>query len=377
MKKTLSDQEVLRYSRHLSLPHFGHKAQEALKKAKVLVVGAGGLGAPVLQYLCAAGVGTIGVVDFDRVDITNLQRQILFNESDIGLAKAETAIKKLRQQNSHIEFIEHSFQLNHDNALELINDYDLVIDGTDNFPTRYLINDACVLKNRPFIYGSIYQFEGQVSVFNYQDGPNYRDLFPTPPPPGMVPNCAEGGVLGVLPGIIGSLQALEAIKVLTHIGKPLSGRLFVFDALNFSNRTIKIEKDPSNPISGPNPTITQLLDYEWYCNGPQMETIASLSVEELNLWLSTKRPFKLIDVREQAEFNAGHLDAEHLPLSKIEQWQHQIPSNETLVFYCKSGKRSADVIQQLKHHPNHTQFYNLKGGLLAWKRTFNPQLKVI
>lgn len=377
MKKTLSDQELLRYSRHLSLPHFGHKAQNALKMAKVLVVGAGGLGAPVLQYLCAAGVGTIGVVDFDRVDITNLQRQILFSEGDIGQAKAETAIKKLRSQNSHIEFTEHAFQLNRNNAIELISDYDLVIDGTDNFPTRYLINDACVLTNRPFIYGSIYQFEGQVSVFNYQDGPNYRDLFPTPPPPGMVPNCAEGGVLGVLPGIIGSIQALEAIKVLTHVGEALSGRLFVFDALSFSNRTIQIEKDPTNPISGPNPTITQLQDYEWFCNGQFSPDIPSISVEQLQKWITENRAFKLIDVRERAEFDAGHLEAEHLPLSEFAQWQYEVPSNETLVFYCKSGKRSVDVIQQLKEHPNASNFFNLEGGILAWKQKIEPKLCVI
>ena len=284
---SLSGNEEIRYARHLILPQFGREGQELLKKSRVLVVGAGGLGAPVLQYLTAAGTGTIGVVDFDVVDESNLQRQVLFSHSDLGKRKASSAIAKLSTQNPHVSFVEHNMKLDSSNAMEVIRNYDLVVDGTDNFPSRYLINDACVLLDRPFIYGSIFQYEGQVSVFNFDGGPNYRDLFPTPPPPGMVPSCAEGGVLGVLPGIIGSVQALEAIKLLCGMGDLLSGRLFLFDALSFTTRTVRIRKDPDNPLSGSHPTITELIDYEEFCSGPVSQKLKTLSVEQLHDMLET------------------------------------------------------------------------------------------
>ncbi|MEM8896179.1 MAG: molybdopterin-synthase adenylyltransferase MoeB, partial [Bacteroidota bacterium] len=266
----LTNQELVRYSRHLNLPNFGIETQQKLKDSKVLVVGTGGLGAPLLQYLTAAGVGTIGVVDFDTVDETNLQRQVLFDTNDINQPKTAVAIRKLSAQNPGINFIEHNVRLDSSNALEIIKGYDVVADGTDNFQTRYLVNDACVLLDKVNVYASIFQFEGQVSVFNYtfpngEKGPNYRDLFPTPPPPGMVPSCAEGGVLGVLPGIVGSLQASETIKVLTGMGEPLAGKLFLFDALGFSTRTMNVRKEASNPISGDKPTITGLIDYDEFC----------------------------------------------------------------------------------------------------------------
>ena len=244
----LSEEEKVRYSRHLKLSQFGLKSQQKLKEAKVLVVGTGGLGAPLLQYLTAAGVGTIGVVDFDTIESSNLQRQVLFGDSDVGKKKTTTAIEKLKKQNPGVEFVEYDEMLTSSNARKIIKQYDLVADGTDNFPTRYLVNDACVLEGKPNVYASIFQFEGQVSVFNYEEGPNYRDLFPHPPPPGMVPSCAEGGVLGVLPGIIGSMQASEAIKVITGIGQPLSGSLFLFDALDFSTQTVSFKKNPRKPI---------------------------------------------------------------------------------------------------------------------------------
>ena len=263
----LSKEELLRYSRHIIIPEFGLEGQQKLKTSSVLVVGTGGLGSPLLLYLVAAGVGKIGIMDFDILDETNLQRQVLFNKDDVGKPKAEVAKEKLQKLNQHIEIIAYNEELTSDNALDIIKDYDVVADGTDNFPTRYLVNDACVLLGKTNVYASIFRFEGQVSVFNFQYqsgefGPNYRDLFPEPPPPGFVPSCAEGGVLGVLPGIIGSIQASEVIKVLTGVGDPLAGRLFLFDAQRFGTRTLKIRKSDSNPLTGKNPTITALIDYE-------------------------------------------------------------------------------------------------------------------
>ncbi|MEL6652360.1 MAG: molybdopterin-synthase adenylyltransferase MoeB, partial [Bacteroidota bacterium] len=263
---TFSKEELERYSRHLIIPDFNIEGQRKLKAAKVLVVGGGGLGSPMLQYLAAAGVGTIGIVDYDIVDDSNLQRQVLYGVESVGKLKVEEAKARLLSLNPHIQINTHNTLLNSDNALEIIKDYDVVADGTDNFPTRYLVNDACVLLGKTNVYASIFQFEGQVSVFNYTDsegntGPNYRDLFPTPPPPGLVPSCAEGGVIGVLPGIVGSLQALEVIKVVSGVGEPLSGRLFLFDALSFTTRILKVGKDKTNPLTGKNPTQTELIDY--------------------------------------------------------------------------------------------------------------------
>ncbi|HZG23121.1 MAG TPA: molybdopterin-synthase adenylyltransferase MoeB, partial [Chitinophagaceae bacterium] len=279
--------ELARYNRHIIIPEFGLEAQEKLRDSKVLVVGSGGLGSPVLLYLAAAGVGTIGIVDFDVVDDSNLQRQVLFGVTEIGKPKVEAARRRLEELNPYIKLNIYNTQLTSENALDIIKQYDVVADGTDNFPTRYLVNDACVLLNKPNIYASIYQFEGQVSVFNYRNkegelGPNYRDLYPTPPPPGMVPSCAEGGVLGVLPGIIGSLQALEVIKVVTGVGETMSGRFYIFDALNFESRTFKIRRNPANPVNGENPTIHALIDYEQFCGMKAVETpVREITAKEL------------------------------------------------------------------------------------------------
>lgn len=373
----LTFDEKIRYSRHLKLNQFGIESQEKLKASKVLVVGTGGLGAPILQYLTAAGVGVIGVMDFDRVDATNLQRQVLFGTSDIGEMKTTVAIRKMKEQNPHVTFIEHQETLNSDNAMEIIQGYDIVADGTDNFPTRYLVNDACFLAGKPYVYASIYQFEGQVSVFNYNDGPNYRDLFPTPPPPGLVPSCAEGGVLGVLPGIIGSIQASEVIKVLTGIGNPLSGRLFLFEALGFTTRTLNIRKDPTNPLSDEKRTITKLIDYDEFCGLNVKTTMKSITVEELHALKDSGQAFTLIDVREPYEYEAGNLEGINIPLSSITDHLDQIPQLGNVILHCRSGKRSADAIKLLEEKYTYTNLTNLDGGMLSWKEKIEPQLTVI
>jgi len=379
---SLSAEEKLRYSRHLNLPQFGLETQEKLKAAKVLVVGTGGLGAPMLQYLTAAGVGTIGVVDFDRIDESNLQRQVLFGTSDVGKPKTAVAIRKLQAQNPHTQFNKYDLRLDANNALEIIKEYDVVADGTDNFPTRYLVNDACVLAGKTNVYASIFQFEGQVSVFNYQyengeSGPNYRDIFPTPPPPGMVPSCAEGGVLGVLPGIIGSLQALEVIKVVTGIGKPLVGRLFLFDALDFSTRTLNIRKDTKNPLNGETPTIHQLIDYEEFCGLKSIAVNSAINVDELQRWMKAKEAFTLIDVREPYEHEISNLGGELIPLNEIENQLDKIPKEGKVVIHCKSGVRSRKAIDTLKEKYGYKNLLNLEGGILAWKETFDANMFVI
>jgi len=374
---SLTTEEKVRYSRHLNLPQFGLETQEQLKDSKVLVVGTGGLGAPLLQYLCAAGIGTIGVVDFDVVDESNLQRQVLFSVDDLGKSKSSVAIQKLSRQNPHVKFEEYNLQLNSTNALEIIAKYDVIADGTDNFPTRYLTNDACVLLNKPLIYGSIYQFEGQVSVFNYQGGPNYRDLFPVPPPPGMVPSCAEGGVLGVLPGIIGSLQGLEVIKVVTGIGETLSGRLYLFDALEFEGRTVKIRKDPANPINGENSTIKALIDYEEFCGLKKPTNVQGISVEEFYNLKTSGEDFILIDVREQYEFEVSNLGGKLIPKATIEENLSHIAKEGKVILHCKSGKRSADVIELLQTKYDYQNLLNLKGGIEAWKKKYDPDLQVV
>ena len=379
---SLNNEEKVRYSRHLNLPEFGLATQELLKNAKVLVVGTGGLGAPLLQYLTAAGVGTIGVVDFDTVDVSNLQRQVLFDHNDIGSSKTSVAIRKLKAQNPHVHFIEHNETLTSVNALKIIAGYDVVADGTDNFPTRYLVNDACVLSGKTNVYASIFQFEGQVSVFNYKSGtdygPNYRDIFPTPPPPGMVPSCAEGGVLGVLPGIIGSIQALEVIKVLTGIGTTLSGRLFIMDTLDFSTRVMNVRKDPDNPLTGEHPTIHSLIDYEQFCGVYTIDpTIQSITVHELKQWQVSNKEFTLVDVRELYEYETSHLNGLLIPESQIDQNIDLIPSNQPIVFHCKSGKRSERVVRHLQKKHQMAQLFNLKGGMLAWREAFDPEMIIV
>ena len=380
----LSNQEKLRYSRHLNLPDFGIAMQEKLKNAKVLVVGTGGLGAPLLQYLTAVGVGTIGVVDFDIIDESNLQRQVLFGMEDIGKSKTTVAITKLQTQNPFVHFIEHNLKLDASNALEIISNYDVVADGTDNFPTRYLVNDACVLMGKPNVYASIYRFEGQVSVFNWTSkegvlGPNYRDLFPTPPPPGMIPNCAEGGVLGVLPGIIGSIQASEVIKVITNMGVSLSGRLFLIDVLDFSNRMLNIKRDPKNPLNGKNPTIKALIDYDSFCGiTNDSNDLIDLSPMELARWLREDHDFQLIDVREAYEFDGGNIGGELIPLKKLTASVNLIDKNRPIVFLCKSGKRSAQAVENIATlWASYSNLRHLKGGLLAWREEVDADLFLI
>lgn len=365
---SFSNDELERYSRHLILPEFNIEGQRKLKNSKVLIVGAGGLGCPMLLYLAAAGVGKIGIVDFDVVDKSNLQRQVLFTVDDVGKPKAITAAKRLSKLNPEIIIEPYNIKLTSENALEIIQEYDLVADGTDNFPTRYLVNDACVLLNKPNVHGSIYRFEGQVSVFNYQYedgsiGPQYRDIFPTPPPPGLVPSCAEGGVLGVLPGIIGSFQASEIIKVLAGIGDPLAGRLFIMDALSFETRTLKIRKNPNlSPV-------TELIDYADFCGlsaTQNDEGVAEITVKELKEMIDRKESdFHIIDVREPYEYEIGNLGGILIPLGEIENQLDNIPSSRKKVILCRSGIRSKKAIQKLQKL-GFKNLFNLKGGILEW-----------
>ncbi|HEX6430075.1 MAG TPA: molybdopterin-synthase adenylyltransferase MoeB [Niastella sp.] len=377
---TFSKEELARYNRHIIIPEFGLAAQQKLKAAKVLVVGSGGLGSPVLLYLAAAGIGTIGIVDFDVVDDSNLQRQVLFGVNEIGKPKVEAAKQRLQALNPHIEYVLYNTQLTSQNALDIIKDYDVVADGTDNFPTRYLVNDACVLLGKPNIYASIFQFEGQVSVFNYRHangdlGPNYRDLYPTPPPPGLVPSCAEGGVLGVLPGIIGSLQALEVIKVITGVGEPLAGRFYIFDALSFESRTFNISRRDDNPLNGKNPTITQLIDYEQFCGVSAVEKpvkeITPAALYELQV---KGEPFQLIDVREPYEYDIVNIGAELIPLSTVAEQADKISKDQPVIVHCKMGGRSAKAIRELEEKYGFTNLYNLKGGIIAYIDEVQPEL---
>lgn len=359
-----STAELARYNRHIIIPEFGIEAQIKLKKAKVLVIGSGGLGSPLLLYLAAAGVGTIGIVDFDVVDDSNLQRQVLFGTDWVGKPKVEGAKARLQSLNPHINIIAYNTQFTSKNALDLINEYDVVADGTDNFPTRYLVNDACVIAGKPNVYASIFQFEGQVSVFNFTDakgltGPNYRDLYPSPPPPGLVPNCAEGGVLGVLPGIIGSLQANEVIKVLTGIGETLSGRFFVFDALAFETRVLNIKKRADLP------PITELIDYEVFCGVKAVEPrIKEITVEELLEW--QQQDIQVVDVREPSEYAESNINGLLIPLSLVAERHQEISRDKRVVVHCKMGGRSAKAIRELEEKFGFDNLYNLKGGITAY-----------
>ncbi len=375
-----SKAELERYSRHIIIPEFNIEGQRKLKEAKVLVVGSGGLGSPLLLYLAAAGVGRIGIVDYDVVDDSNLQRQVLFGTESIGQSKVEAAKARLQALNPHIQIHLHNTYLSSENALEIIKDYDVVADGTDNFPTRYLVNDACVILGKTNVYASIYRFDGQVSVFNYQYedgsfGPNYRDLFPTPPPPGLVPSCAEGGVLGVLPGIVGSLQALEVIKVITGVGEPLVGRLYLFDALSFSHRTLNIRKNPNlNPI-------TELIDYEQFCGIGLSKTLSydnlkEVSVQELQRLQNIKADIQLIDVREPYEAEIVSIGGLLIPKDRVEHQLDQISKEKQVIVHCRSGKRSAEVIQLLQDKYGYENLYNLKGGVLAYAEEVDQELAV-
>lgn len=376
-----SAEELSRYNRHIILPHFGLEGQQKLKAARVLVVGAGGLGSPVLLYLAAAGVGTIGIVDFDRVSDSNLQRQVLFGVNDVNELKASAAKRRLEELNPFINVVVHNEKLTSQNAPSLIAQYDTVADGTDNFPTRYLVNDACVLSGKPYVYASIFQFEGQVSVFNYTDingdtGPNYRDLYPAPPPPGAVLDCGVAGVLGVLPGIIGTLQAMEVIKLITGTGDLLSGRYFIFDALSFETRTFRIKRSDDNPLNGKTPTITELIDYEQFC-GVKRETspvkeIDCFDLEQLQLKGS---PYQLIDVREPDEYKLVNIGAELMPLSGILSQETAISRDKKVVIHCMTGGRSTKAIQLLEDKFGFTNLYNLKGGIISYVNELRPELK--
>jgi adenylyltransferase/sulfurtransferase len=371
----LSKEELARYSRHIAIDGFGLEAQQKLKAARVLVVGAGGLGSPALLYLAAAGVGTIGLVEFDRVDDTNLQRQVLYSVDDVGRSKAHAARERLLALNPHIQVEVHETRLTSANALDIMARYDVVADGTDNFATRYLVNDACVMLGKPNVYASIFRFEGQVSVFNYRDaegktGPNYRDLYPTPPPPGLVPNCAEAGVLGVLPGIIGSMQALEVIKIVTGIGEVLSGRFLVFDAFTFEARIFKIRKNPDTPV------ITELVDYDEFCGVKKPErAIREISAIELATWIERGEDFQLIDVREKYEYDIVNLGGELLPLSEIESLASKIDRNRKVVVHCKTGGRSAQAIRLLEERFGYTNLYNLRAGILGYIEEVKPEMQ--
>lgn len=385
-KIQFSKAELERYSRHIIIPEFNIAGQRKLKAAKVLVIGSGGLGSPLLLYLTAAGVGTIGIVDFDVVDDSNLQRQVLFSVESVGKPKVIAAKKRLESLNPHINFVVHNERLTSENALEIFKDYDLVADGTDNFPTRYLVNDACVLLGKPNVYASIFRFEGQVSVFNYTDengetGPNYRDLFPEPPPAELVPNCSEGGVIGVLPGIIGSMQALEVIKVITGVGKTLSGRLFLYDASTFETRTLKVRKNKNNPLTGENPTQTELIDYVEFCDVKlpgavegASRPVKEVTVRNLQRLLDKGSDFQLIDVREPYEYEIVNLEAELIPLGQISENAHRIAKDKQVIIHCRSGKRSADAIRALEEKYDFENLYNLKGGVLAYAKEIDTSL---
>ncbi len=364
----LTREEYIRYARHLAIPQFGIEGQKKLKAAKVLVVGSGGLGSPLLLYLAAAGVGHIGIVDFDTVDDSNLQRQVLFTTEDIGMPKTTIAKQRLLALNPHINVKTHDVQLTSQNALEIVKDYDIVADGTDNFPTRYLVNDACLLLGKINVYASIFRFEGQVAVFNYpnSDGkrsPNYRDLYPEPPPPGLVPNCAEGGVLGVLPGIIGSIQASEVIKIITGVGQPLVGKLFIFDLASFVPRVLNI------PFTS-TVEVTKLIDYDQFCgitHKSEDPTMKEITVKELKEMMDENQEFQLIDVREPHEYEFANLVVELIPLLKIHQNIDNFAKDKPVIMQCRSGARSGKAIKLLQSmDPSLQNLYNLKGGILAW-----------
>ncbi len=376
----LNRAEILRYSRHLIMPEVTLEGQRRLKAARVLCIGAGGLGSPLTLYLAAAGVGTIGVVEFDTVDLTNLQRQVLYATADVGRPKLEAALERLRALNPEIEVVPHSLRLNSANVIDLFRQYDIIADGTDNFPTRYLVNDASVLTGRPNVYGSIFRFDGQVSVFGTRDGPCYRCLFPEPPPPGLVPSCAEGGVLGVLPGIVGSLQALEVIKLILGIGDPLVGRLAMFDALAFELREVTIRRDPNCVVCGPNPTVTAPIDYELFCGirGEEVELdttgVPALSVDEFNRRRAAGETFHLLDVREEHEVAIVQIPgATTFPLSELPARMHELDSTVSYTLSCHHGTRSVQAYHAL-HAAGFGRLQVLLGGVDAWAARIDPSL---
>jgi adenylyltransferase/sulfurtransferase len=380
----LTKDEILRYSRHLIIPEVGMEGQQKLKAAKVLLVGAGGLGAPLGLYLAAAGIGKIGIVDFDVVDFTNLQRQVIHSTNDVGRKKLDSAAEKMQGINPHLKIVKHETALSSENALEIFKDYDLIVDGTDNFPTRYLVNDACVLLGKPNVYGSIFRFEGQSTVFAYEGGPCYRCLYPEPPPPGLVPSCAEGGVLGILPGTIGLIQATETVKLILGIGEPLVGRLLLYDALGMRFRELKLRKNPECPVCGEHRTITKLIDYHQFCGVPSPSAAApveetkvnegEIEVTEVKTMLDRGDNFVLIDVREPHEYKICNIPAAKLiPLGEVPRRLHELDQNADIVIHCKSGMRSAKACGILKQ-AGFQHVRNMKGGILAWSDKVDPSV---
>ena len=369
--ENLTNEEILRYSRHLIMPEVGMEGQLKLKKAKVLLIGTGGLGAPLGLYLAAAGVGQLGLVDFDVVDFTNLQRQVTFGSSDVGKPKSEAARARLSNLNPDIQVQAFETKLTSANALELFRDFDIIVDGTDNFPTRYLVNDACVLLGKPNVYGSIFRFEGQVTIFGMPDGPCYRCLYPEPPPPGLVPSCAEGGVLGVLPGIVGSIQAMETIKLILASGRNLTGRLLLFDALEMGFREFKLRKNPKCPMCGEHRTIDKLIDYYEFCGvrgeeapAPDLK-VPEIMPRELKARLDRGEDLFILDVREPHEFQICNLRGHLIPLGELPRRVHELDSSREIVAHCRSGKRSAEAVDFLRK-AGFRKILNLKGGILAW-----------
>ncbi len=385
----LSHEEVQRYSRHLIMPEVGMEGQRKLRTASVLLIGAGGLGSPLAMYLAAAGVGRIGLVDYDVVDYTNLQRQVIHGTKDVGRPKLDSARETILDINPHTRVDTYEVPLTSENALEILAPYDIIIDGTDNFPTRYLTNDACVLLGKPNVYGSIFRFEGQVSVFYAAEGPCYRCLFPEPPPPGLVPSCAEGGVLGVLPGTVGALQATEAIKLILGIGEPLIGRLMLYDALNMTFDEVRLRKNPDCPVCGEHPTLTALINYEQFCGMPahdrslytagqngQSEEVPEISPAALQARLERGEQLFILDVREPHEWdisNLGHLGAVLIPKGQILERMGELDTATEMIVHCRTGARSADVIRQLRQH-GFNKMLNLAGGINLWAEEVDDSL---
>jgi molybdopterin/thiamine biosynthesis adenylyltransferase/rhodanese-related sulfurtransferase len=378
----LSTDDLSRYSRHLILPEVGMEGQRRLKAASVLCVGTGGLGSPLALYLTAAGIGTLGLVDFDVVDSSNLQRQIIHSTKDIGRKKIDSAEEKLSALNPAINIVKHETMLSSANALDILKDYDIVADGTDNFPTRYLVNDACVLLGKPNVYGSIFRFEGQASVFATEAGPCYRCLYPEPPPPGLVPSCAEGGVLGILPGLVGVIQATEVIKLILGKGDSLVGRLLLVDALNMRFRELKLRKNPECPVCGSNPTVTALIDYDHFCGivpeTPQERNvkngIAQLTVKELKARRDAGEDIFLLDVREPYEVQIAQIGGTVIPQNDVPNRLAEIPRDREIVVHCRSGARSQRIAEFLKQS-GYTQVVNLAGGILAWSDEIDPKVQ--
>jgi adenylyltransferase/sulfurtransferase len=375
---TLNNDEILRYSRHLIMPEVGMEGQLKIKAAKVLCIGAGGLGSPLALYLGAVGVGTLGIVDFDVVDYTNLQRQIIHSTADVGRKKLDSAADKLKAINPFINIRKFDTRLSSDNAIELFKEFDIIADGTDNFPTRYLVNDACVITGKPNVYGSIFRFEGQASIFATEGGPCYRCLYPEPPPPGLVPSCAEGGVLGILPGLVGIIQATEVIKLILGIGDPLIGRLLLIDALGMSFRQLKLRKNPDCPVCGKNPTITELIDYEQFCGirGEEapVETVGGeMEVEELKRRLDAGDDIYVLDVREPHEYQIANIGGHLIPLGDLPNRINELDTSREIVAHCKSGGRSGKAVTFLRQ-AGFKKVHNLAGGITAWAERIDPKM---